>query len=340
MSRSHAILVGPFLAALLAIVFCVWTALGNDVNFCVTTGCILYQDFTIAGVSLWWFGAGAFTILAACAILGQTGAGRLIAAAFLLGDTALLVLMFLTAPCVSCLVAAFFFALCYLLFRRQLEPVPPSRSGQPEMKRRYSPILWLWILFFVLDVGQVARSQFDVWAILDESGEPRVRMFFSPSCHYCEEGINALSGNVGVAFYPVADTDADIHRLVKMRQLLNEGMSIAEALGQSADAAPESFMEAIRPDVLLLRFRLLRNKAHVFAAGSQGIPFFEYRGLPEALIARNRPGNSVPAVEELTPANPPERDNQPRDATLPFDLGDGGQCVGNTPCPPLNHSTH
>lgn len=331
MSNSRAILTTPFLAALLATAFCVWSAMGNDVNFCVTTGCTLYQDFSIGGISLWWFGTGAFTLLAACALSGQQGAGRWLAGLFLLGDIFLLALMALTATCVSCLVAAMFFALCYFLFSSQ----PRVKAGQQQKSRR-SFLLWLWAALFIINLGFVARSQLDVWPILDESGDPRMRMFFSPSCPYCVEGLNALSGKVNVAFYPVAENNADVYRLAKMQTLLAEGMSIAEALGQSMETTEPEGFEWLKPEIILLRFRLLRNKAHIFSSGSQSVPFFETKGLPADILAEVKKRNRERAVRGLPPAGPPPAtaDSGPKDHALPVELEEGQQCGGAIPCPP------
>lgn len=337
MTRGHAVLTGPFFVALLAIAFCIWSALGNDVNFCVTTGCTLYQDFTIGGISLWWYGTGAFIVLAACALLGQQNIGRWLASFFVLGDVCLLCLMALTAPCVSCLVAAVFFALSYFLFRRSVVPSPRQNPAPP---LRRSILLLVWLFLFVANLGQVARSQVEIWPIFDESGEARTRMFFSPSCRYCAEGINILSGNVNVAFYPVAESDSDIYRIIKMRDLLREGMTMAEALGQSADVKPQGLGELLKPENMLLRFRLLSNKAHVFSAGSQGVPFFENLGLTPDLVARikdknARNENSAMESAQQGVANGAGQ-NDVRDANLPAELNDFGQCTGQTPCPPEN----
>ena len=70
MKRTREILVGALGVSLLATVFCVWSALGNDVNICVTAGCALYQDFSLGGFSLWWVGVAVFALLAALALLG------------------------------------------------------------------------------------------------------------------------------------------------------------------------------------------------------------------------------------------------------------------------------
>lgn len=349
MYRSHAILAGPLFFALLGTAFCVWSALGNDVNFCVTTGCTLYQDFTVAGISLWWFGTAAFGALAGLSLLGAADWGRILAALALFGDICLLLLMAFTAPCVSCLVAALLFAVVYFLLRRA--PAPQSRMHGKE--RRTSVLLWVWLALFVVNLGAVARSQADVWPILGEGENAATRMFFSPSCRYCIEGINALSGKVDVAFYPLAETDADVWKVARMRALLDEGLNLAQALAQSQNAIAPSGIGSWRPDMLLLRFRLLRNKAHIFAAGSQGVPFFEQRGLPgdirerveRAHQSRNPAGAAAGnAGRETAPAAAP-RDDTPRDERLPLDTGGafsgtvsdsgaGFQCGGGRPCPP------
>lgn len=352
MYRSHAILAGPLFLALLGTAFCVWSALGNDVNFCVTTGCTLYQDFTVAGISLWWFGTAAFGALAGLSLLGAADWGRILAALALFGDICLLLLMACTAPCVSCLVAALLFALVYFFLRRASAPQSRMRGKE----QRNSVLLWVWLALFVVNLGAVARSQTDVWPILGESENAATRMFFSPSCRYCIEGINALSGKVDVAFYPLAETDADVWKVARMRALLDEGFNLAQALAQSQNATAPSGIDSWRPDMLLLRFRLLRNKAHIFAAGSQGVPFFEQRGLPGDIRERvERPhqsrnpaegtaGNAGRGAAPATGTAAPG-DDTPRDERLPLDMGGGlsgtvsgsgaaFQCGGDRPCPP------
>ena len=229
MKQSREILTGSLCVTLLAAAFCVWSAFGNDVNFCVTAGCSLYQDFTVGGVSLWWLGTGTFALLALLALLGAAAAGRLLAGLALLGDICLLLLMALTAPCVSCLVVAVFFVLSYLGFRQ----AEPAQARGRDSHGRRSVLLWIWVLLFTVNVGAVARSQTEVWPIMGAGDEATVRMFFSPSCPSCREGINILSGHVDVAFYPLAENDNDVYKVAQMRRLLDAGMNLAEALAQS-----------------------------------------------------------------------------------------------------------
>lgn len=324
MARTHAILTGPLILGLLAIAFCIWSALGNDVNICVTTGCTLYEDFSIGGISLWWVGTGAFAVLCICALLGQREAGRLLAGIFLLGDIGLLLLMAFTAPCISCLVVALFFALSYFLFRRQIQ-----QGGRGNQLRYLRPsiLLWIWLALFVINLGQVARSQLDVWPILAESDDGNLRMFFSPGCKYCVQGVDEYSGNINVSFYPIAENEAEVAQIDKMMGMLNDGMSLAEALAQSKGASFDGVWSAWNPDTIILRFRLLRNKAHIFAQGSQSVPFFERKGLPVEIIEKDRKAQA--SVRRQTPVSG-------RDEKLPEELLLTGQCGGPVPCPPSN----
>lgn len=200
---------------------------------------------------------------------------------------------------------------------------------------------------FIVNVGAVARSQSALWPITENGDEATVRMFFSPSCPSCREGVALLSGHVDVAFYPLAENDNDIYKVANMRRLLDTGMNLAEALAQSQEALRPSGLGAWSPDLLWLRFRMLRNKAHVFSSGAQTVPFFEYHGLPAMLVKQSKKNSSAqsqatppqaPASQSqsLPPAPEPPLAAPPQlgtDAELPLDPQVAGQCGGPAPCP-------
>lgn len=75
MKQAYGIPGGALAAALLGMLFCIWTALGNEVAFCVTAGCSLYQDLVIGGLSMWWIGTAAFGALVFLALLGLSRQG-------------------------------------------------------------------------------------------------------------------------------------------------------------------------------------------------------------------------------------------------------------------------
>ncbi|MBO4301603.1 MAG: hypothetical protein J5861_08390 [Desulfovibrio sp.] len=318
MRSSHKMLPGLLCLAALALFFCLWSASGNGVNLCRTAGCTLFQDATLAGFSLWWFGACAFALMALMALMGAAWWGHKLATLLLVADMGLLLLMASTAPCVNCLMAAVFFALLYCGFRRaNFYNTQPTQTSPPR-----SFLLLLWGLLFIVNVGTAIRGEFGVWALTDNAGDATVRMFFSPSCPSCREGITLLSGHVDVAFFPVEEDEQDVRKVALMRQYLAQGASMVEALEQAQ--SPSSIPE-YSPDLLLLRLHMLRNKAHVFLAGSTSIPFFEYQGLPSMLRKREtpRPTGAAPSLHS------PSSDN----AILPLDPQIAGQCSGSVPCP-------
>ncbi len=336
MNRPHEIATGPLLLALLAAAFCVWSALGNEVNLCVTAGCSLYQDSTVAGISLWWIGAALFATLSILALLGAAHWGRTLAALALAVDLALLLIMALTAPCTSCLVAAVFFVLVYMSFRQAA--VTRSRSG----KGGRSLLVLVWGLLFIINLGAVARSQATTWPITDNHDSATVRMFFSPSCSSCREGVAILSGHVDVAFYPLAENDGDVYRVAHMIRLLDQGDSMADAMNRSQDVTAPSGMGSWSPDMIWLRFRLLRNKAHVFTSGAQTVPFFEYHGLPAMLVKQAKNSGQRGAGNNLSPngaysggPGAGQWQGQPAGTSdaLPLEPQVSGQCGGPAPCP-------
>ena len=345
MNRSHEVVTGALCLALLAAAFCAWSALGNEVNLCVTAGCSLYQDTSVAGISLWWLGAGVFAALCFLALLGATHWGRILAALALTGDVLLLLVMALTAPCVSCLIVAVFFALIYMSFRQAA--AARSRANKPG----HSALVLVWGVLFIVNLGAVAKSQANVWAITDNGQEASVHMYFSPSCSSCREGIAILSGHVDVAFYPLAENDADVYRIAHMMRRLDQGDSMAEALARSQEVNAPNGFAAWSPDMIWLRFRMLRNKSHVFMAGAQTVPFFEYHGLPSMLVKqaqaagqRGTAGTGSPAASSSAPAAgmsgggagaayPQQGQLGGTSDALPLEPQIAGQCGGPAPCP-------
>lgn len=333
--RKPQLLMGPLALALLGMAFCLWSAFGNDINFCVTAGCSLYQDFSIGGVSLWWLGMTAFAGLFLLALVGASAWGVVFSALALTGDIALLLLMVFTAPCISCLVVAVFFALSFCAFRRAY--ADEERRGP----QRHSLLLLIWMALFLVNVGVAVRSQNDVWAINDlvpnEEGNiaPSVRMFFSPSCPSCRQGVDILSGKVDVGFYPVTESPEDLIKILAMRKHLDDGLSMAEALAQSQKAVRED-VSLWSPDAVWLRFRLLRNKAHIFLAGSRTIPFFEYHGLPSMLVRQAQRAATAPANAASPKPHTPPPGSWDGTGSEPSFLNDdpiAGQCGNGRPCP-------
>ncbi len=283
-----------FLLALVAALFCLWNAFGTTDTRCVTLGCALFQDVSIKGISLWFFGSAAFLGLAVCALLGWARLGMWCAALCVLLDAVLLVIMVLTVPCVNCLVAAIFFALLYILFRvvctqQEREKNPATTDGGSAYQRKeemplFSLLLLFWFIGFIANAGSVIRAELGSWSMLGDKKEAAVHLYFSPSCESCRTALLGLAGTIDAAFYPVGESENDVAVIAQMIQQQQQGDNLYTAL-QKARALEKEGKLAFEwtPEMILLRFRMLRNRAHVFLSGAPGIPFVEYRGLPRVL---------------------------------------------------------
>ena len=301
-----------FLLSLLGACFTSWSAWGNAIDLCFTAGCTIYQDATVAGVSMWWIGTGGFGLLALLAIAGRPGPALFVSAAVLFLDCLLLLLLAFTAPCVACLIAGIFFALTYAAFRNSAADAkfPPARSW----------LLLFWSFLLVANLLNVARSEMGTWAI-KESADPYLKLYFSPSCPACQEGIRVLSGRTDVSFYAVSKSEQDTLLIAAMKHAVQRGASMAEALRRAPEAPAPTGVGLYAPGMLLLRFALLRNNSYALNAGGGVLPLIEHLGLPQGNVFRE------PQAEPKSPSPPGASDS-----ALPTGSETPAQCGGNLPC--------
>lgn len=265
------------LLCVLGLAFCAWVYTGQAEEACFTAGCQLYQETSLAGVSLWVVGMAAFFLLGVLSLLGYAPLACALTFLGVFCDAFLLGLLLFTAPCLFCLIFAFLLFATYLVLRASLR-----MQG-----RSFSPVRFLvlcvWAFFFTCNVGVVLKTAAPEWAISENVEDANVHMYFSPSCTACRRGIETLSGSVDVAFFPVAESDWDIVRVTRMQEELAKGENMLDALTAASAVERPGSLELWRPHMVLLRLRLLVNKAHVYTSGGGRVPFFEYRGLPSFL---------------------------------------------------------
>ena len=72
-----------FLLCLVGLAFCRWVSLSGGTALCITDGCALFQDFSLAGVSLWDAGSAFFGLLLLICLLRLLGTARFCAGAAL-----------------------------------------------------------------------------------------------------------------------------------------------------------------------------------------------------------------------------------------------------------------
>lgn len=323
MKQSPSPVYGALVLAAAALAFCLWAKTGKSFDICFTEGCTLYADASIAGISLWWFGALSFALLGLLALLRRAGLGRLLAGICVALDIGLLALMALTAPCFNCLIVAAFFLAVYLSFRRACRPAQTLSARGHGM----SLLAIVWTVFFLFNAGAVLKSFAGVWAINENLEHAKVHFFFSPSCTACRKGVEALAGKVDVAFLPVAESPRDLARIRIMARELHSGSNILEALAKSEGAAEPGLLDYLDRDMLAVKFRVLRNQAYVFHAGSPVVPFVEYQGLPTHLAreAAAQATQSWPAGRPAPALAPQALPGQAASDGQPSQLGQLGQ---------------
>uniref|UniRef100_B8DN89 Uncharacterized protein n=1 Tax=Nitratidesulfovibrio vulgaris (strain DSM 19637 / Miyazaki F) TaxID=883 RepID=B8DN89_NITV9 len=336
-SNRSASIWGGFLLAALGAAFCTWAAIAPSESLCVSTGCSLYSNLTIWGLPLWWYGTGAFSLLALFCIFGKQGAARGFVWLMLAADTALLALMALTAPCAACLVVAALIAGAFVAI-----PGEPRRDRQQGI----SILLLAWGGLFFANGVALATERMGAWNLQGPDNAP-VTLYFSPSCPACRQAIAALAGAAPdtVTYRPVAENADDILSIERMRRFVEQGVSVADALRKVVDApnaTPDPAMSLF--EQARLRWKLLRNKARVLSTGADRLPVMLMAGMPRLPFGHGGDGAAPASSLAPRPAAPQQGPSTPvqgqtgksapvpagQDAVLPFLTNDFAGC-GQTP---------
>jgi hypothetical protein len=283
--------------------------------------------------------------MALLSLRGKRIAGRLLAMSALAADSVLLFIMFFTAPCFDCLVAAAFIGLVYYSLR-----------GEPDgwflMPCGPSLLLPVWFGLF-LGNGVLAADEMLPRHILgDQNAE--VSIFFSPSCPACRAALASIGS--AAALYPVAEEPDDAERIIKFASYLSAGMSAGDAAERSMDPA-QPVPEYSLFNRILLSVQLLRNKSALLRQGVRSLPLIRISGMPgfgaTSLEKRGGRGeeempppaatgrDETPAVTDRNgtptapqaPPPPPEHDGRLQPDFLQ-DMDNIGKCGGNAaePC--------
>ena len=83
----------PFLLGLIGLSFCLWVQLSGGKALCLTDGCALFQDFSLAGVSLWLAGSSFFGVMLLLCVLRFSSFARFCAGIALAADILLMAVM-------------------------------------------------------------------------------------------------------------------------------------------------------------------------------------------------------------------------------------------------------
>ncbi len=314
---------GGVCVALVGAAFCALLASPLQTGIpCPSTGCRLFHDATLWGVSLWWAGTGFFVLTALLCLRRWRGAAFSLATLALIADCALLALMLVTAPCLSCLGAAACIGLLFFILRR-------PEQGWFGAAPRPPLLLFLWAGLFVAAASDAGTEALGRWSLYGPVDAER-RVYFSPSCPACRDAVAVFAGNA--VFIPVLERDEDFVAIAGMQSALVRGRSITEAL---ADGLQGRGHELSVGQALLLRLRLLRNKAEVLRLGFDKLPLLMVNGMPQSLRPERAPG-ATGATGAGARTSVSRAISGPGSSVLPPELTPLDQCKeGPVPCPPV-----
>ncbi|MBB5020950.1 hypothetical protein [Desulfurispira natronophila] len=284
-------------------IFSLLNAFGLDIA-CVTQGCKIYSDYSLFGISFYYFGFAAFTgIFILALVYPRFFSSALLAVVIvsaLIIDTAFLIYQYLYWPCASCMVVALLLGLIALA---ALLMLPWLRSWF------YYGILLLWFFFFVIVGFAVAKELYlEPWALYGQPDAP-VQVFVSPDCPACRELVRQIASDSNVlrqsAFYVISKDDSEREAIAYYLQQIRSGINDHEAFMEIfAGNTPED----VPPMNLTDRIRVASNTMALARMGKASVPL---------VIAP-----TVVPVEVVREVQPEVTDPEP-DAFLPSPSGGG-----------------
>ncbi len=327
----------PFFFLSLTILFSAWNVFAKETTFCLTEACQVFDDFTFLGVSLWLYSFVFSTITLNLLSLGKVHLVRILLALALIGDSLLLMLMTITAPCFNCLIVAFLYALSFM------------SMYFIEEKKSMKVIFIIWSLLFIMNIGGLVKNMVTPYSIYlnpIHQGNPQnasMRVYFSPSCTSCREIVNLLgtldtTKQGDIAWFPVAENEEDIVLVRQMQNYISQGYNLKEALkktlAHSGEVPFPNFFTDFFAD-FIMQCKLLINQSHLNQAGTSRIPFVEYTGLPAHLSQQNTThenSQEIDMLEQLRLMSPDAQslNKSNNQNSLPLNLGVSAFCDSNS----------
>ncbi len=317
------------LFALLGLAWCGYVAFptGNP-DFCLSSGCTLFKDVRIRGISLWWVGGAYFFLLAILCLRGKIALAWNLGRFGLTADALLLIIMFFAAPCRDCLVVAALLGLSFCALRPAHHAWFSGHPGCPIL-------LSFWFGLFLGNVILAATEAIPPYIIASRENRP-VRIYFSPSCSACRDALLAYGKNA--ALYPVAERPGDMDAIQRLEALLAADVPMDAALRRSL-VSTEPVPRHDPASRAFLYMRLLNNRVAVLKQGFTALPLIQINGMPRKTIS-SPPVSPPPAPKTLemgghTPRGPQIPVPESVDSELPWDTGTFASCSQNAtaPCP-------
>ncbi len=273
--------------------FCVLAAFGWAERICVTSGCDLYSDWTLLGLSLWWWGAGGFALLAATS-LAMPAAALVLASVGLAADAVLLTIMAFMAPCGNCLIAGSGFLLVWLCLRKA--------GGERSLAGTVLTVVWLMALTPNL-LG--LASDGPGWAVYGPENA-RMYIYFSPSCPHCRRAVMDLAANLpgDVAYIPVSENSTDVERIIALHKAVENGVPFRTAFPTSILAGLLK-QETGLVERIVYQIRIARNHAIFRRMGGTSVPVVVMAGWGGASFQEGPPPAPGEPRDQHAPAPAP-----------------------------------
>lgn len=273
----HKFLPVSFGVSVIGLVFSVYNILNGFLSEqACETNCSVFADFTFMGFSLWWLSTLVFALILILSLFGFAYCIRIITAAALFCDLFLFVIMLKTAMCIMCVGAGVLFALSYYAIRyenrRPIEPYPKTL------------LLTVWGILFIALLGSALNASQKAFPLVSAE-KATTNVFFSPSCAACKKLIAAEHGNRHISWYPVEENENDIWRIIFIKECLQAGDTLHQALLKAEEAKPEQkvgLFDALDAEYFRMQFAVWKNSA-IVKRRSAVLPYMEVFGAPADL---------------------------------------------------------
>lgn len=252
------------LPAFLGLVFCLINAMGADF-LCLTSGCAIYANYTLFGLSFYLYGAIAFALILVLAIAARKKHlfARILWPVLLLGlflDTLFLGWQMFFWPCLSCLIVALLLGWAAVAYWLKY----PFARGQI-----FKGVLLLWVIFLIPVAISASKEIFmSPWPIYGDP-DASIRIFFSPTCPACATEIAKLLQSPyaeRVGYYPVAKDERDMELFAAfLEEEIKEARDLQKLFLENGARTVEPSRD--------LRWKLMRNQIALASYGAQTIPY-------------------------------------------------------------------
>lgn len=243
--------------------FCLLQVLGYDNILCVTSGCEIYKNITIFGMSMYHFGTALSLVALSLILTRKLNYLHIFMTITIISDILLLLYQSFFWPCINCLfVAVNIFALFIL-----------SSTLSNKKNKTFYVIIYIWIGLFSVTSFNAVKEKIHPIPVYGSS-ESSVKVFFSPSCDSCKDVIDSIvekNMQSDVALYPINKNYEDIEKIDTLICSLRCGETLTTALGKCfGDIKPNKDISIV--EFLKNRLILLSNKMYLSKIGSTTVP--------------------------------------------------------------------